>query len=63
VQDTFLIHDAGEGSEAENLPNVEDDQGVEDGSHGVIWNQRRTPYLVCQLSLFMTHLLNTGFPT
>jgi hypothetical protein len=38
---------AGEGSNVENLPDVEDDRGFEDDSHGVIVNQRRTPYLAC----------------
>jgi hypothetical protein len=33
VQDTFSTRDVGEGSKVENLPNIEDDQGVEDDSH------------------------------
>jgi hypothetical protein len=33
---------------------IEDDWGVEDDSHGIVVNQRRTPYLACQLSVFMT---------
>jgi hypothetical protein len=53
VQDAFLIYDVGEGSKAENLLGVEDDWGVEDDGHGVIVNQRRTPYLARQLSVFM----------
>jgi hypothetical protein len=63
VQDTFSIYDAGEGSRAENLPSVEDDWGVEDDSHGVVMNQRRTPYLMCQLSVLMTSLRTMGFTT
>jgi hypothetical protein len=27
-------------------PRVEDDRGVEDDGHGVVVNQRRTPYLL-----------------
>jgi hypothetical protein len=56
VQDAFPVWDAGEGSKAENLPDVEDDQGVEDDGHGVVVNQHRTPYLVHQLSVFMIRL-------
>jgi hypothetical protein len=52
-----------DGSKAEHLPGIEGDQGVEDDSHGVIVDQRRTPYMACQLSLFMTRLCTTGFPT
>jgi hypothetical protein len=54
VQDTFLIRDVGDGSKAKHLPDVEGDRGVKDDSHGVIVDQRRIPYLACQLSLFMT---------
>jgi hypothetical protein len=63
VQDAFSIRDAGEGSKAEKLLNVEDDQSVEYDSHGVIGNQHRTPYLTRQLSVFMTRLCTMGFPT
>jgi hypothetical protein len=48
-EDSFLG-----GSSAGNLPGVEDGRGVEDDCHGVIVNQRRTSYLACQLSVFMT---------
>jgi hypothetical protein len=40
MQDAFLICNVGEGSKAEHLPSVEDDQGVEDDSHGVVVDQR-----------------------
>jgi hypothetical protein len=63
VQDTFLIYNAGEGSKAEHLPNIEGDRGVENDSHGDVVDQRHTHYLVRQLSVFMTRLRTTGFPT
>jgi hypothetical protein len=63
VQDTFLISDVGEGSKAEHLPGVEGDRSVEDDSHGVIMDQHHTPYLARQLSMFMTQLRSTRFPT
>jgi hypothetical protein len=62
MQDALSIRDVGEGSKAENLPDVEDDKHVEDDSHGVIINQHRTTYLARQLSVFMTRLRTTGFP-
>jgi hypothetical protein len=43
VQDAFPVCDAEEGSKVENLPDVEDDRGVEDDGHGFVVNQRRTP--------------------
>ena len=63
MQDAFLICNAGEGSEAEDLHNIEGDRDVEDDSHGVVIDQRRTPYLACQLSVFVTRLRTTGLPT
>jgi hypothetical protein len=63
VQDAFLIYDVGEGSKAENLLGIEDDWGVEDDGHGVIVNQRRTPYLARQLSVFMIRLHTMGYTT
>lgn len=46
-----------------NLPSVEDGQGAEDDSHGVVVNQHRTPYMARQLSAFLTRLCTAGFPT
>lgn len=46
-----------------NLPSVEDGQGAEDDSHGVVVNQHRTPYMARQLSAFLTRLCTVGFPT
>jgi hypothetical protein len=63
VQDAFLVYDAGEGFKGENLPVVEDDRGVEDNGHGVVVNQCHTPYLACQLSVFMTRLRTMRYPT
>jgi hypothetical protein len=51
VQDASLICNTGEGYKAEHFPNIEDDRGVEDDSHGVVVDQRRTPYLTRQLLL------------
>jgi hypothetical protein len=39
-----------------------DDWGVEDDSHGVVVDQRRTPYLARQLSVFTVRLRTTWFP-
>jgi hypothetical protein len=61
VQDAFLICNAREGSKAKHLPDMEGDRGVEDDSHGVVVDQRRTPYLARQLSVFMTRLRTIGF--
>jgi hypothetical protein len=55
----FAVRKAGEGSKAENLPDVEDDRGVEDYCHGVIMNQHCTPYLTHQLAVFVTRLRTT----
>jgi hypothetical protein len=63
VQDALSIHDAGEGPKVEHLPGVEGDQGIENDSHGVVVDQRRTPYLARQLSVFMIRLRTTGFPS
>lgn len=60
MQDPLLVHDAGEGSKVEDLPGIEDDRGAEDDCHGVVVNQRHTPYLACQMSLFMSRLRTTG---
>jgi hypothetical protein len=62
VQDALLICNAGEGSEAEDLPNIRGDRDVEDDSHGFVVDQRHTPYLACQLSVFMTRPRTTGSP-
>jgi hypothetical protein len=45
VQDTFLICNAGDGSEVEDLSSIEVEQGVEDDGHGVVVYQRCTHYL------------------
>jgi hypothetical protein len=60
VQGSFLICNAGDGSEVEDLSNIEGDRGVEDDGHGVVVYQRRTPYLVRQLLVFVTRLCTTG---
>jgi hypothetical protein len=56
VQDT-LICNAGVGSIVEHLHSIEGERGVKDGSHGVVVDQRRTPYLAHQMSVFMTPYL------
>jgi hypothetical protein len=53
VQDTLLICDAGDVSKVEDLSGIEGDHGVEGDSHGVIY-QCSTPYLACELSMFVT---------
>jgi hypothetical protein len=63
VQDAFLICNAGEGSKAEDLPGIEGDRDVEEDSHGVVEDQRRTPYPVHQLLVFVTRLRTMGLPT
>jgi hypothetical protein len=63
VQDAFLICNAGEGSEVEDLSIIEGDWDVEDDSHGVVVDQPRTPYLAHQLSVFVARLRTTGLPT
>jgi hypothetical protein len=62
VQDAFLICNVGDGSKAEDLSSIEGDQNVEDGGHGVVVDQRCTPYLACQLLVFVTRLCITGLP-
>jgi hypothetical protein len=47
VQGAILVCDAGEGSEVENLPGCEVDDGVENDGHGAVLDQRRSPYLAC----------------
>jgi hypothetical protein len=44
----------------EDPSSVEGDHGVEDDGHGVIVFQRRTPYPVHQLSVFVTQPRTTG---
>jgi hypothetical protein len=43
VQVAFLICNAVDGSEVEDLFSIEGDRGVEDDGHGVVVYQRRTP--------------------
>jgi hypothetical protein len=54
VQDTFLICNARDGSEVEDLSSIEGDRDVEDDGHGVVVYQCRTPYQVRQLLVFVT---------
>jgi hypothetical protein len=63
VQDSFLIYNAGEGSHEDDLSSIEGDWDVEEDSQGVIVDQRRTPYLASQLSVFVTQLCTMGLPT
>jgi hypothetical protein len=62
VRDAFLVYNAGEGSKAEVLPNIEGDRDVEDDNHEVVMDQRRTLYLAHQLLVFMVRLCTTGLP-
>lgn len=63
MQDAFLVYNAEEGSKAEVLPNIEGDRDVEDDSHGVVMDQRRTLYRAHQLLVFMVRLRTMGLPT
>jgi hypothetical protein len=53
VQGSLLVCDAGDGPEAEDCSEVEDDHGLEDDCHGVIVYQCHTPYLARYLSVFV----------
>jgi hypothetical protein len=59
----FLICNAGEGSKAEDLYNIEGDWEVENDSHEVIVDQCRNPCLARQLSMFVIRSHTTGLPT
>lgn len=47
----------------EDHPSDEVEDDVEDNGHGVVVNQCHTPYLACQLSVFMTRLRTMRYPT
>ena len=63
MQDTFLIYNAGDGSEVEDLSSIEGDRGVEDDGHEVVVYQRRSPYMAHKLSVFVIQLRTMGLPT
>jgi hypothetical protein len=51
MQWRFLVGDAAEGSEVENMSYGKAEDGVEDNDHGAIENQHRSPYLAHLLSM------------
>jgi hypothetical protein len=70
VQDAFLIYNARDGSEAEDLSSNESDRDVVYDGHGVIVDQRRTPYLalvviICDSIAYhgVTHVMLLGRTT
>jgi hypothetical protein len=54
VQDAFLVCNVGEGYKTKDHPSIEGDRDVEEDSHGVVLDQRHTPYLAHRLSVFIT---------
>lgn len=44
-----MAHDAGKGSEVQNLPDDEVDDGAKDDCHGAVLDRRINPYPACHL--------------